>query len=359
MPQLMEVLEFLDPTGDVLVARVPADDSCEVKWGAQLTVRESQVAVFFRDGRSVTAFRPGRYVLKTQNIPVLTKWVTSWGYGPKSPFRAEAYFVSTKLMHGLKWGTRQPVLFRDDELKMVRLRAFGTYSVRVVKPILFLNRMVGTQGLFGNDQIADYLRSILTSRLIDVFGGVVKSVFNLPAYYDELGAALKARVAEDFAAAGLELVDFLIEAITPPEEVQRMIDERTSMAAIGDMSTYLQFKAAKSLQDAAQNGGAMGGFLGAGAGLGLGMLMPGMLHQAMGGQPGPSARPGAGLGAGLGAPALPTGVAVPAAAAGAAAGTMVAQDPYELLGKLKGLLDAGAITAEEYEVKKKELLARM
>lgn len=336
MPKLMEVLEFLDTTGDTLVARVPEDDSCEIKWGAQLTVRESQVAIFFRDGRSLTAFRPGRYVLKTQNIPVLTKWVTSFGYGPKSPFRSEVYFVSTKLMHGLKWGTRQAILFRDEELQMVRLRAFGAYSIKVTNPVLFLNRMVGTQGLYSNDQIEDYLRSILNARLIDVFGGIVKSIFNLPAYYDELAAALKSRVAEDFEAAGLELVDFLIEAITPPEEVQKMIDERTSMAAIGDMDTYLRFKAAKSMQDAAQSGGAMGGFLGAGAGLGLGMMMPGMLGQAMG-------RPQGGA----------------AVVPGAAVAAPVQADPYEQLTKLKGLLDAGAITAEEYEAKKKEILARL
>jgi membrane protease subunit (stomatin/prohibitin family) len=345
MPKLMEVLEYLDNTGDTLVARVPEDDSCEIKWGAQLTVRESQVAVFFRDGKSVTAFRPGRYVLKTQNIPLLTKWVTAFGYGPKSPFRAEAYFVSTKLMHGLKWGTRQPILFRDDELQMVRLRSFGSFSMKVAQPVLFLNRMVGTQGLFTNDQILDYLRSILNARLIDVFGGVVKTVFDLPVYYDELATALKARVADDFAAAGLELVDFLIEAITPPEEVQKMIDERSSMAAIGDMNTYLRFKAAKSLQDAAQSGGGgMGSMVGAGAGLGLGFMMPGMLGQAFGAP---------------GAPASPAAAGAAGAAAGAVASTPAAEDPFELLTKLKGLLDAGAITAEEYEAKKKDILSRM
>lgn len=343
MPKLMEVLEYLDPTGSTLVARVPPDDSCEIKWGAQLTVRESQVAVFFRDGRAITAFKPGRYVLQTQNVPVLTKWVTSFGYGPKSPFRSEVYFVSTKLQHGLKWGTQQPILFRDEELQMVRLRAFGTYSVRVANPTLFLNRMVGTQGLFTNDQVADWLRGVLTARLVDVFGGVVKTVFQLPQYYDELGAALKARTADDFAAAGLELVDFLIEAITPPEEVQKMIDERTSMAAIGDMNTYLRFKAAKSMQDAAQQGGAMGGLLGAGAGLGLGLMIPGMLGAQVPGLPqqaGPPPLPGA-------------------MAAGAAATAPAAPDPFETLKKLKGLLEAGAITADEYEAKKKDILARL
>ncbi|MEM7244741.1 MAG: SPFH domain-containing protein [Acidobacteriota bacterium] len=346
MPKLMEVIDYLDESGDTLVARVPADDSCEVKWGAQLTVRESQAAVFFRDGKAVTAFRPGRYVLKTQNIPVLTKWVTSFGYGPRSPFRAEVYFVGTKLMHGLKWGTRQPIIFRDAELHAVRLRSFGTFSIKVVKPVLFLNRMAGTQGLFTTDEITDYLRSILTSRLMDVFGTVVKSVFDLPQYYDELAAALKARVADDFAAAGLELVDFLIEAITPPEEVQKMIDERSSMAAIGDMNTFMQFKAAKSLQDAAQNGGEMGGMLGAGAGLGFGMMMPQMMSQSFGMQPtAPQA-------------AMPAGAAVPANTEAAAAAPPVA-DPFELLGKLKGLLDLGAITAEEYETKKADLLSRM
>lgn len=331
MPKLMEVLEYLDPTGTTLVARVPPDDSCEIKWGAQLTVRESQVAVFFRDGRAVTAFKPGRYVLKTQNIPVLTKWVTSFGYGPKSPFRSEVYFVSTRLQHGLGWGTAQPILFRDSELQMVRLRAHGTYSMKVVEPTVFLNRMVGTQGLFTSAQIEDYLRSILTARLVDVFGGVVKSVFDMPSQYDEVATALKARAAADFEAAGLQLVDFLIESITPPEEVQKMIDERSSMAAVGDMNTFIKFKAAKSLQDAAQHGGA-GSLVGAGAGLGLGMMMPQVLQQAMT-QPPPL-------------PAQAAGVAAPA-------------DPYELLGRLKGLLDQGAITQDEYDAKKKELLARM
>ena len=332
MPKLMEVLEYLDPTGRTLVARVPPDDSCEIKWGAQLTVRESQVAVFFRDGRAITAFKPGRYVLKTQNIPVLTKWVTSFGYGPKSPFRSEVYFVSTKLQHGLGWGTAQPILFRDTELQMVRLRAHGTYSMRIVEPTIFLNRMVGTQGLYSSPQIEDYLRSILTARLVDVFGGVVKSVFDMPSQYDEVSAALKARARADFEAAGLELVDFLIEAITPPEEVQKMIDERTSMAAVGDMNTFIKFKAAKSLQDAAQQGGA-GSLVGAGAGFGLGMMMPQVLQQAM--QSGQ----------------------VPLSAQSASLPPAI--DPYELLGKLKGLLDQGAITPDEYDAKKKELLARM
>jgi membrane protease subunit (stomatin/prohibitin family) len=330
MPKLMEVLEFLDESGRTLVARVPPDDSCEIKWGAQLTVRESQVAVFFRDGRAITAFKPGRYVLKTQNIPVLTKWVTSFGYGPKSPFRSEVYFVSTRLHHGLGWGTPQPILFRDTDLQMVRLRAHGTYSIRVVEPTVFLNRMVGTQGLFTSAQIEDYLRSILTARLVDVFGGVVKSVFDMPSQYDEVAAALKARARADFEAAGLELVDFLIEAITPPDEVQKMIDERSSMAAVGDMNTFVKFKAAKSLQDAAQHGGG-GGLVGAGAGLGLGMMLPQVLQQAMH-QPPPLP------GSPAGAPTL---------------------DPFDLLGKLKGLLDQGAITQDEYDVKKKEILARM
>ncbi len=334
MPKLMEVLEYLDSSGNTLVARVPPDDSCEIKWGAQLTVRESQVAVFFRDGRAITAFQPGRYILQTANIPILTKWVTSFGYGPKSPFRSEVYFVSTKLMHGLKWGTAQPILFRDTELQMVRLRAHGTYSMRVVEPSVFLNRMVGTQGYYTSAQIEDYLRSILTARLVDVIGGVVKSVFDLPHQYDELSTALKARSRSDFDAAGLELVDFLLEAVTPPDEVQKMIDERTSMAAIGDMNAYVRFKAAKSLQDAAQHGGG-GGLVGAGAGLGLGMMLPQVLQQAM--QQG--ATPPAG---------------VPAQAAQTAG-----SDAYELLGRLKQLLDQGAITQAEYDAKKTDLLARM
>ncbi len=352
MPQLMEVLEHLDQSAQEMVTRVPASGPCEIKWGAQLTVRESQSALFFRDGRTQMQFEAGRHILKTQNIPILTKLVTQFGYGPDSPFRAEVYFVSTKLFAGLKWGTPQPIAFRDTDLHMVRLRAFGMYSLRITDPALFLNRMVGTLGKYNTRDIQDHLRSLINNRLIDLFGDVVKSVFDLPRYYSELGVAMKARMADDLAAAGLEMTDFAVEAITPPEEVQKMIDQRSSMAALGDMNTYMQFKSAQALEKAAANpSGGMGASMGMGAGLGMGMMMPNMMQNAfMQQQPAQAAAPAA---------PPPPAPAAAAAASPAAAAAEEEEDPFETIKKLKQLLDLGAIDEAEFNAKKTELLKRM
>lgn len=231
MPRLMEVLEFFDNEGDTMVARVPTDGQAEIKWGAQLTVRESQSAVFFRDGKVQAVFGPGRHVLTTQNIPVITKFVTSFGYGPDSPFRAEVYFLNMKLFRNLKWGTKEPILFRDLELDIVRLRSHGMFSIQIKDPSLFLNRMVGTQNIFRDSDIHDYLRSIAVSRLINILGEKVKSIFDLPKDYDALGSLLKAVVSDDFRACGLALVDFFINSISLPDEVQKIVDERSSIGA--------------------------------------------------------------------------------------------------------------------------------
>ncbi len=333
MPQLMEVLEFLDDSGSVMVARVPEAGECEIKWGAQLTVRESQEAVFFRDGQSMMVFEPGRHVLQTQNIPVLTKLVTWFGYGPTSPFRSEVYFVSTKLFRNLKWGTKEPIIFRDPELQMIRLRSFGTYSIRVVDSSLFVNRMVGTQGVFLDSDIQDYLRSIILTRLINLFADNIKSIFDLPKYYNSLGAAAKAACALDFQTCGLELVDFFVNAISPPEEVQRIIDEKTSMHVLDNLGAYMQFKAAKSIEEAAKNtSGAAGAGMGLGAGVGLGMMLPGMIQDAIQHREGNTSTP---------------------------ADPAVNDDPYAKLEKLKKLLDLGAISQDEYAAKKTALLAQL
>ena len=179
MPKLMEVLEYVDPTGEVMVKRLPDSGEYEITYGSQLTVRESQVAIFFRDGRSLDVFTAGRHVLKTQNIPKITKWVTSFGYGEDSPFRSEVYFVGKQLFPNMKWGTSEPILFRDEELKMIRIRSFGSYSIQVSDSLLFVNKVVGTRGVFSNKDITDYLRSIVISKLTTVLGSELKSVFDI------------------------------------------------------------------------------------------------------------------------------------------------------------------------------------
>ena len=277
----LENLEWFDPTGDTLVQRLPAEGSGEIKWGAQLTVRESQAAVFFYKGRAVEAFGPGRHTLKTGNIPILTK-VASLPWAMSSPLRAEVYFVNLKVFTNLKWGTRDPVAFKDDELGLVRLRAFGVFNLQVVQPVLFVNSMVGTQGIFTTDAVAEYLNRVIVSRFNDFMGETIDTILNLPARYDELSEQMTQRLREDFGHFGLAMPHLYINAITPPPEVQQAIDDRSRMGAIADMNKLLQMKAAMALEKAAASQGGTGEAMGAG----IGLMMPAMFAQFLAGATG-------------------------------------------------------------------------
>ena len=279
----MEILEWFDETGQEMVHKIPEKGSADIKFGAQTIVRENQAAVLFRDGKGLDLLGPGRHTLSTLNLPILTR-VLSLPYGFKSPFRAEVYFVNLKSFVNVKWGTREPVAFKDSELGLVRLRAFGVYAMRIVQPLLFINTLVGTQGAYNTEQAGKYLKEIIVSRFNDMIGEILDTILNLPQYYDELGVALKARVQEDFGKFGILLEDLFINSITPPVEVQKMIDEKSGMGAVGDLDKFMKFKAAKAMGDAARqqgDGAAAGSGMGLGLGAGLGMMMPGILHQSM------------------------------------------------------------------------------
>ena len=277
----LENLEWFDDTGAELVHRLPEKGSGEIKWGAQLTVRESQAGVFFYKGKAVEAFGPGRHTLKTGNIPVLTK-IVSLPWAMQSPLRAEMYFVNLKVFTNLKWGTRDPVAFKDSELGLIRLRAFGVFNLQVVQPILFINSMVGTQGIFTTEEIEEYLNRVIVARFNDYMGETIDSILNLPAKYDELSEGLARRLAEDFSHFGLSLTHLYMNAITPPPEVQKAIDDRSRMGVFDDMNKLMQMKAAMAMEKASEAEGGAGDTMG----MGMGLMMPAMFAQYFAGEKG-------------------------------------------------------------------------
>ncbi len=277
----LEVIEWFDETGRELVHRIPEEGSGEVKLGAQLIVRESQAGVFFYKGRACEAFGPGRHTLTTANIPVLTK-LLAIPWGMTSPLRAETYMVNMKVFPNLKWGTRDPVAFKDSELGLIRLRAHGVFNIQVFQPLLFINTLVGTMGRFTTDEIEEYLKRVIVSRFNDYLGENLDSVLNLPGKYEELATGLKERLEKDFSRFGLALSQLFITSITPPPEVQQAIDDKGRLNIIQDLDRLVKMKAAMAMEKVAESQGETG----SGMGMGLGLMMPAMFAEAFKPQPG-------------------------------------------------------------------------
>jgi membrane protease subunit (stomatin/prohibitin family) len=289
--QFIEIIEWLDATTDTMVYRFPVYNQ-EIKMGAQLVVRENQAALFVNEGKAADLFVPGRYQLSTQNIPILTD-LRGWKYGFKSPFKAEVYFFNTRLFPDLKWGTTNPVMMRDSDFGMIRLRAFGTYATGISDPKKFFATIVGTRGLTSTADILGQLRSTIISRLSDTIAESKIAALDLASKYQELAALATRNLSPEFGSYGLELSRFYIENVSLPEEVEAAIDQRSRLGVLGDrLPQYAQLQTAEAIPIAAAN---PGGIAGVGAGIGAGMAIGSAMGQAFTGSGGaPPPPPSAG-----------------------------------------------------------------
>lgn len=330
MARILDVIQYADSSGKDLVHRIPESGAGDFRIGSQLIVREGQAAVFFRDGRALDTFGPGRHTITTANIPLLVG-VVRRVFSGNTPFTAECYFVSTRDFIDLRWGTQEPVTLRDEVLRMVRVRAHGTYSMAIADPQLFVGQIVGARGYFSTDDVANFLRSMVVNRLTDLLGENMKSILDLPSLFEEISAALRVKLQDDFAAMGLALKRLFILSVSPTEETSKAIDEAASIGAIGDMDRYMKFKTARAVGDAAQTEGG-GSTAQMGISLGTAFAAAKVMTDAFSG----------------------SGQAQGAAAPGAATG-----DPAAVLKQLKDLLDQGLITQAEYDAKRAEVLKRL
>lgn len=279
--ELIDVIQWIDDSRDTLVWRFERHNN-EIKMGAKLVVRESQAAVFIDQGQLADVFPPGTYTLTTANLPILST-LKGWAHGFQSPFKSEVYFVSTRLFTNLKWGTKNPLMLRDPEFGPIRVRAFGTFTMRITDPAGFIRNVSGTEGQFTVEGVSEQLRNLVVSRLADVLGASQIPVLDLAANYEETGRFLTERIAPLFQEYGIEIRQLLIENVSLPPEVEKALDKRSSMGILGNLQQYTQYQIAEAIPQAAQN---PGGLAGAGLGLGAGMAMGQQMAGAM--QAGPA-----------------------------------------------------------------------
>ena len=298
----------------------------EIQNGGQLTVRESQMAVFVNEGNLADIFSPGRYTLTTKTLPVLTS-LLNWDKAFKSPFKSDVYFFSTREKTDQRWGTQQPITVRDKEYGPIRIRAFGTFSYKIEEPATFHQKLSGTKERYSVGDLDGQLSSLIVTNIASKFGGGDVAFLDMAANQVKMGEELKSVLEPEFWNYGLKLCSFYVQSVTLPEELQQYLDKQSSMNLVGDVNKYAQFQAADSIKDAAQN---PGGLAGAGVGIGAGAALGKAMTEAMSGTSG-----------------------------GNQGGSQAEEDPFQLLEKLQGLLDKGIINQEEFDTKKADILKRI
>lgn len=272
--ELIDIIEWTDDGNNTMVWRFPRHQN-EIKNGAQLTVRESQVAVLVSEGTIADVFSPGRHELSTKNVPILTT-IRGWKYGFNSPFKVEVYFVNTKNFTDQKWGTKNPIMLRDAEFGPIRLRAFGTFAIKVTDAGKFIKEIAGTQAHFTTEEVAEQLRNLIITRFTDAVAESKIPIFDLAANYDELSKFITSKINPEFGEYGLQVTKFLVENISLPPEVEQALDKRSSMGILGNLGQYAQFQAANAMEAAAKN---PGGGAGEGMGMGMGFAMAQQMGQ--------------------------------------------------------------------------------
>jgi len=281
--EFLEVVHWEDESQDTMVYKFPMTDKQQIKENAQLIVRPSQVAIFVYQGQIADVYQPGKYTLHTDTMPILTS-LSNWKYLFENHFKTDVYFVNTKQFINQKWGTTNPIMMRDAEFGILRLRGFGVYSFRVGEPVIFLKEVFGSNKFYKVDQINEHLKSLIVSTVSDLLGEAKIPAIDLVTQYDELGKLTLQSLGDRFNVYGLLVSDFAIENISLPESVEQAIDKRTQMGALGDLNQYMKFQAAEALREAAQNEG--GGMASMGAGVGAGMGLGSMMANAMKGDVG-------------------------------------------------------------------------
>ncbi|QLQ23944.1 MAG: SPFH domain-containing protein [Dechloromonas sp.] len=332
--QFIDILQWTEDTDGTLAWRFPMADM-EIQNGASLTVRDSQLALFVNEGTVADVFAPGMYKLTTQTLPVLT-YLKNWDKLFESPFKSDLYFFSTRTQLDQKWGTPNPITIRDKEFGIVRMRAFGIYSYHLSDAKAFYQKISGTRDSYTREELEGQLRNTMVAGMTDLFGESGVAFIDMAANQDEFGKAMLAKAAPMFAEYGLTLDSLVVQNVSLPEELQKILDQRIGMNMIGDMQRFTQYQVATAIPEAARNEGGMAGMgVGLGAGVGFGQVMGQAMASAM--QPA----------AGVAAPA-PTAVA-----------PVSADDVVATIEKLHGLVEKGILSADEFAAKKAELLKKL